>query len=548
MQNIFKAALLVLVIVFWTGCGGVTEEEGSSSGGVSGTLDVDCSGIHCGSSGNTYTGSGIGVWRYKNGGSRAATLNVSLSNIANKDIMIVFTNEGNSRVNLPYIYVNSTLHNLYNEMNIQSDNDDYIDTFNHIPDTVREFNARNFALKKSESNQNINYNQLSAKTVGDWNVWNIVNRYDQNEQRNATLRHQQTVSGGRTVNIWVENSEYRSDRISSATVNEIAQYLNIIVNSVTSVAGEPWGTYDAELNELLIPASQPLNIVFVNYDQNGYALGVLGYFYALNNFLNGNGVSNSNEALAVFVDTETIYLHSEGKKHIISTIAHELTHAVVFYKRGIVMNDYFDTFLNEMSAIMMEDIVAKKLDSTFNDVKFRYIDWHEETSYNNDFANWCTPDNNWCFGGDQSYDIAGSFGAYLLRQHGIAFYKELFATRSSSGSDLHARSLNILDKAIRTYNSSGLGRALQRWGASIAMFPADANLTGFGYPARNNDNGFNFEAFNGNDYKQYRALPTYSPASLAAHGHFPFLRKETNNIYATELTVPAGVSVSIVVK
>jgi hypothetical protein len=460
-----------------------------------------------------------------------------LSNVLNKDITIVFTNEGTSSVNLSPIFVDSSLHN---EISIQNENYNYVDTFNHIPNAVREFNERNFKFKKSEPNQNINYNLLSAKTwaIGEEHVWDIVNKNDAHEKRTATLRKQETVSE-RTVNIWVENSEYVSGKIDNTTINSISQYLNTIVNSVVSVAGEPWGEHKYPD---LIPADQPLNIVFVNYDKDNKAFGTLGYFYSINNLLNEGDVHDSNEALAIFVDTETIYLNSDGKLHIVSTIAHELTHAVHFYQRAVHIDDSFDTFLNEMSAIMMEDIVAKKIDPIFNDSKLRYTKWHNGTSYHYDFA-------HWKLGGDINYNIAGSFGAYLLRQHGVDFYKTLFATRSdSSVSGSHAKSLNILDKAIKSYNGNGLGRALQRWGASIAMFPANASPEGFGYPDRINDNGFTFEAFDGSDYKQHRALPTSSPASLSAHGHFPFLRKALSDTYTESFVVPSNVSVTIVVK
>ncbi|MDR1614079.1 MAG: hypothetical protein LBS26_00720 [Campylobacteraceae bacterium] len=539
MQKMFKIFLTAAVIVFWVGCGGVEEEDGSSGGGgESGVLTSDCSGTYCGSNENNYAGSGIGVWRYKNSGSRNAALNVSLNNVANKDITIVFTNEGVSSVTLPYISVDTSLHN---EMSMQNwGGGDYVDTFNYIPDAIREFNAREYLLKEVEPSQSIiNYNQIFAKTwsLGEQNEWYVHKSSTVYEKRIATLKKQITVSG-RTVNIWVENSEYGSGKMSDTIINSISGYLNTVISSVVSVAGEPWGQHSYTN---LISAVQPLDIVLVNLKKDNQPFGTLGYFYALNNFLNSGTITSSNEALAVFVDTETIYLHSNGTLYAVSTIAHELTHAVHFYQRSVRIDDPFDTFLNEMSAIMMEDIVAKKIDSTFNDVKFRYIDWHEESDYRYDFA-------DWSLSGDTNYDVAGSFGAFLMRQHGINFYKALFATRSSSGSTDHEKSLNILDKAIKSYNGEGLGRALQRWGASIAMFPSSSSPSGFGYPARNSDNGFTFEAFDGNSYKPYRKLPTYSPASLYAHAHFPFLRKTAGYTYSEQFIVPPKVSVSIVVK
>jgi hypothetical protein len=106
--------------------------------------------------------------------------------------------------------------------------------------------------------------------------------------------------------------------------------------------------------------------------------------------------------------------------------------------------------------------------------------------------------------------------------------------------------MDALATALKNYG--GLELALRNWGASIAMFPATTAPKGFGYPARFNDNGFNLEAFDGNAYRQYRNLPTSSPATLAPNAHFPFLRKTEKNIYNESFVVPTGVSVSIVVK
>ena len=119
------------------------------------------------------------------------------------------------------------------------------------------------------------------------------------------------------------------------------------------------------------------------------------------------------------------------------------------------------------------------------------------------------------------------------------FYKTLLRTSSSS--------TDAIDKAIKTYDSGGLAKALRNWGASIAMFSTAPK--GFGYPARNNDNGFNLAAFDGNSYKSYRKLPTFSPATLAPRAHFPFLRQPTSSYTHNEqFKVPSGVGVSIVVK
>jgi hypothetical protein len=541
------AFFILLPVYFFSGCGGV-EEEGKSAS--SSSLTPGCSGSYCGASGLSYTGNGVGVWSYINDGTYWVNLNVSLSNVANRDITIVFTNTAESSVNMPYIPVNTALHS---EMSPKYAK--HTDTFNRIPDFIRDFNPKDL-LSKSQNMQD--YPLLLAKTYskGDERKWDVSVEDKQGnsvyENRTATLKEKQTLSNGLTVNIWVENSEYASDKVNDAIISRILQSLETIVVSAENLIGKPWGTRNGSY---YIPSDQPLDITLVNFDKNGKAGGVLGYFWGINNVLNNEipasweEKGHSNEALVVFVDTETLYKDANGTLYGISTIAHEFTHAVHFYQRYVLMNDGFDTFLNEMSAIMMEDIIAKKIDNEFNDAKFRYIDWHKESDYRYDFA-------DWSLGGDRNYDVAGSFGAYLLRQHGVEFYKTLFKTRGDSSANCgesntpacRLRSLKILDKAIKTYNGEGLKRALSRWGASIAMFPSNASPNGFGYPVKYSG-GFEFEEFDGSAYKQYRTLPTSSPASLPAHGHFPFLRKgSSGGSYSETFSVPPNVSVSIVVK
>jgi hypothetical protein len=561
MRKLLVIFFTLLFVCLISGCDGVqTEENGSSGGGVVySLLSPDCSGANCGSSGSSYTGSGVGVWRYKNGGAQSAYLNVSLSNVADRDITIVFTNEGDSLVTMPLIYIDKDLKNEISGEYSKTDGE-YIDALNHIPDVVREFDPKLLISKKSSTRYNY---QRFAKTwtEGEERNWTISvedkfgNSIYQN--RTAALKKQQTLSNGITVNIWIENSEYGSEQVNDTMIERISQNLETIVSSAVNLIGKPWGTH--EYSDELIPSEQPLDIVLVNFDKNEKALGIIGYFWSLNNFLNNylcgspelvDYCNHSNEALAVFVDTETLYKHEKGMLHGISTIAHEFAHVIHFYQRDVIMDDSFDTFLNEMSAIMMEDIVAKKIDNEFNDAKLRYIDWHNNTLYRYDFA-------DWRLSGDANYDIAGSFGAYLMRQYGVEFYKTLFKT--SSGSSTYCgeantpvcrlRSLNILDKAIKTHsNNEGLGRALQRWGAGIAMLPYNASPNRFGYPRLNDPNGFEFEEFDGSAYKQYRRLPADSPASLNAHGHFPFLRKTTNNTFTETFIVPRNVSVSVIVK
>ncbi|MDR1007338.1 MAG: hypothetical protein LBL65_02080 [Campylobacteraceae bacterium] len=493
-----KAILILLPALFLAGC--CVDEYGNVTiGKCEVKAVIQCNGDSCGNSLNSYTGTGNDVWSYKNSGNSNVNLTVSMANIADKEITIVYTNEGSGYVTMPSIYIDKTFKNeIY----------PYEGIFNYLPDAVIDFEPDELI----EQSDDLKLNQAPS-----YKVWNEGNKYNWRIHsccgggtRTSTLRKQLTVNG-RTINLWVEDSEYANGGMDTARINYIASYINDIYTNVVSVAGEPWG---AHKYLTLISSNQPLDIVFYN---TGGSVG--GYFTSANNY-----VSKSNEALVIFIHTRM------DNGYTLATIAHELTHAINFYQRYVLMgsgsDNKYKSFLEEMTAVMMEDVISSNI--SYNAVKNRYGNWLSTPLYH------CS------FGSEECsvYDMGGSFGSFLMRQYGIDFYKTLLRTSGSS--------TDALDKAIKVYDDGGLVKALRNWGASIAMFSTAPK--GFGYPARSNDNGFSLEAFDGNTYRQYRKLPVSSPATLAPNAHFPFLRKPTTNTYSEWFVVPKGVGVSIVVK
>jgi hypothetical protein len=527
-----KAILVLVSALLLAGC--CYDENGKL---VSGDCKVKtdgvtfkCDGSSCGSNLILYTGTNVGVWSYKNSGSSSVKFDISVSDLPDKEITIVYTNEGTSNVNLPSISINTALKNeIYPDFS-----QTYVDdTFNYIPDEIKNFELPELTEQYNEPNFNL------TPLYATWNVgnklnWNVSSTFSP-VSRAVTLKKQTKVSS-RTVNIWVEDSEYGSGKIDDAKINEIASSISNVYTNVISLTGELWGTHRYSN---LISNDQPLNMVFVNLNKDGQPFGTVGYFWARDNYLK-TSVVDSNEALAMVVDTETYYLKNsagiDGKFYILSTIAHELTHAANFYQRDVSMGgtNGYDTFLEEMTAVMMEDIISSKI--SYNDIggkNGRYAQWLGAPLYHQNFADWKSSNV-------ASYNVAGSFGAYLLRQYGTKFYKTLLKTSGSS--------ISTIDNAIKVYDSDGLAKALRNWGASIAMFPAATAPKGFGYPEYS-DNGFKLEAFDGNTYRQYRKLPTSSPSTLAPNAHFPFLRKTTSGgVYSESFSVPKGVGISVVIK
>ncbi|MDR3346792.1 MAG: hypothetical protein LBS73_06420 [Campylobacteraceae bacterium] len=563
MKNIYKTFALSSVLILLSGCVETIEDNNKSnndaeSASVSAAaaapvvlLVDDCDGISCGANGNSYKGSGVGVWRYTNKGSGTASLDISLSNVGGKDVTVVFTNERSSSISLPSngIPLNKIIPDKFLEQKVAETIELGASTFNDIPDHIRHFDKQEMLRQAAEnSSQNFAVKPSSQKEwiLGNQTIW-YVQPGEITEIHTATLR-KQTKSGYRTINFWVENGEFTDGKISQTTLDYISEkFTNSVYNNVVSIAGEPWGATGSAYGNSLIDENQPLDIVFVNFDRNSKGGGVVGYFWALNNMRTSSYYKYSNEALVFFADTETLYLTPNGINIMLSVAAHELTHMVNFYQRDVRMSvsDVYDIFLEELTAVMMEDVIGSQIAEGFNDVRDNnYRTWLSGALYNCDFTDW----NN-CNGQNiNSYHVAGSFGAYLLRHYGIGFYKNLlkYPVPRPLGINDRQNSIALLDNVIKTANGEGLGRAVQRWGAGISLLPSDSLPTNLGYPERY-EGQFYLSAFDSISFQDTQRL-AQKPSVLNGYGHYVTKGGTTADQYRETVAVPSGVSVAVVVK
>ena len=366
------------------------------------------------------------------------------------------------------------------------------------------------------------------------------------QARAATLQRQATFADGRVINLWLENTETGSSKVTDAILDTLldrfARPQYSVYGMVTGLAGQPWGTYGNYTD--LIASSQPIDIVLVNFIPDGKPYGLMGYFHSLNNFKKNpahDQLKYSNESLSFYIDTETLYLDkTKGMDAQVGTLAHEFIHMINFYQRSVLKGPRyaFDTFLDEMSAVMIEDILSEKLTPGSNSARDGLVPrWLNRSTFNCDPTNWGIGDT--CFG----YNVVGAYGAYLLRQYGVGFYQQLLKDTSSSDS------WTVLDHAITQAGGPGLAGTLPRWGSSIALLPAAASPQGFGYPQRQDASGYTLVGIDGAALAAARQLPTQVPSTLVGHGHFPFTRQsDAQGNYQEQLTVPPGVTLTVVVQ
>ncbi|MFA9441108.1 hypothetical protein ACDA63_15845, partial [Uliginosibacterium sp. sgz301328] len=518
---------------------------------------ADCSGTNCGAaSNNTYGGTGVGIWHYSNTGSAPVSLPITIYNVpSSASVTLIYTNDKATSVAFPAVSL-GTSKSVVAKVASATDTADS-SRANTIPSIVRDFDARSRMRSAATASNTGRAKTLAVAatpkyTVGQSRNWYISQNDNSITTRTATLRRKATASDGRVINIWVEDSEYGSGRFTSAHVDQFAQRFAIDSQSVYSMVvgliGEPWGSHSYPND--LIPADQELDIVFVNFDRNSKPYGMIGYFWSNNNFYIDPSVQYgqySNESLSFYMDTETVYLASgdDGVKIQLSTLAHEFTHMINFYQRGVLMsspasNAYYDfeTFLEEGSALMTEDIVGLNIDPTYNALRDdSFADWIYSSRYNCGYIDWNGTPNTSCF----SYAVSASFGGYLLRQYGVDFYKSLLRDKSSTDSVV------LLDGAIRKAGGPGFAEALRRWSTMGTLLPATGAPSGYGMPARS-EYGFTLPAINGPAYAAYVTYPSSLPTTLQPYAQFPLRRSAVSGAYTETVPVPAGVSVTVVVK
>ncbi|WP_047218547.1 MULTISPECIES: M30 family zinc metallopeptidase [Delftia] len=540
-----KTAIALALGAVLAGCGG---GGGGGPSGPSSQLTAACSGTACGAANaTTYSGQGVGVWSYTNTTQAEQQIPVGLTNLGSKQVTLIYTNNGDASVPMPALTLTPPA---ATTATAQKSLSAAPATVNRIPERIRNFKPR-LTAADMQARQSIKPQAAAILPVGSQRSWFVQPGDSRIEARQATLRRQASVptpTGTRTINVWLEDSEYDAAKVSDAMLDTLLQRFtsgsDAVYPLITGLSGEPWGAHS--YSDLIDP-EQPLDIVFVNFVPDRTPYGLLGYFWSLNNFKQDPAnpdLKYSNQSLSFYMDTETLYLDpAEGMTNQISTLSHEFVHMTNFYRRSVQLSkpgtDYaFDTFLEEMSAMMGEDIVAQRVTPGFNSIaNGRVPSWLSRSGFNCDPAAWSADTAAPCFG----YDVNGSLGAYLVRQYGVGFYKQLLSNTTSTDS------LQVLGNAIQQAGGPTLPVAIQRWGANIALLPGDVP-SGYGWPART-DQGFTLAAINGSSLASSRVLPTTAPVNLNARGHFPFLRQpDAQGTYQEQLRVPAGSTLTAVVR
>ena len=224
---------------------------------------------------------------------------------------------------------------------------------------------------------------MPTPAVGDTRSWKEY-AFDM-KSYSATVNAVCSVSNGRNVVIWVDGS-YGNTVFDS----DITAFANAYCGStggyarLTTLLGDVWGTVPASQSSNLIsdsPTKQDINIVIVAATTN-YG----GYFWGENDFASSY-YPNSNEALVFFINGNG--LHS-GVNYYVSALLHESTHMINFYQRAVMRSAYHDTWLEETSAMMAEDIVTPAVLGGYNTVATTRVPGYASTGGAVSYIDWAS--------------------------------------------------------------------------------------------------------------------------------------------------------------
>lgn len=550
--------LASLALVGGCGGGGDAEQDRGGNGADTGTtqpeqpgpapapapvplggLKPDCLAPGCAAlAPDRYAGAGVGIWKVVNDTAAPVAVPLSVDGLSGQDVTLVFTNttlspQPMSPVPLtpgrrePAIF--RSLRQVANDSSVR-----------HAPDLIREFNRVQGPALLRTSKPAPPRRSLRALALppapGTTRTWSV--HVNSMETREATLVRT-AERDGVTVNLWLEDGEAGPDKMSDAILDGVlARFFTdpgAIYRRATALAGAPWGTHP--FADLIGPGG-PIDIVLVNFDHDQEPYGLMGYFWSYNNFQKGPSTPDSNESLSLYLDTETFYRSANGigLNTQYSTLAHEFMHMVNFYQRGVLLDNTFDTWMEELSALMLEDVLADGLTPGYSPIRDgRFPDYLNQGAYNCSLLAWDDDSSSACF----SYSIAGTFGGYLLRQYGIGFFRQLLRDNSSTDS------IERLDSTIRRAGGPGMAEAVRRSALSAALLPAIAP-GGFGLPERLEE-GITLVPIDGTHYRADRVLPPSVPAELVPLGSFPVVRQAVRGTYAETVTVPPYTTLSVVI-
>lgn len=492
----------------------------------------------------------IGVWEFDASASQSTeTVSVDIDGFNGQQVTLLLTNTSNREIGIPEslgLLVRPAGDTAQSLQAYQAP----IKAHNQTPSSISEFNTRDWkkfiptpdALKtQRQTIQALNTRPIPS--LGSTKTWKdcrsvYAELCGTDVDRNTTLMAQQTTQSGITVNVWVQNDEIGPGKVSLQMAENLATAYasqNGIYDAMVDFKGPPWGAHDQP--GVLIPDSGMIDIVLLNLTLDSTPYGLVGYFFGANNY-STQILPTSNEAVAVFLDTESLHLISNGLSFIKSALVHEATHMRNFYQRVVVNQDIdFPLWLEEFTALAAEDILSDRLDPTFNTLTEYSLPYF--IALNNQSCNFkrfeftptmCDP-----------YATNATLAGFLVRQLGVPFYKALL--NASTGNAETA--MNAAIKSVAP--ASDLNDQLIKFSRTMAALAEPSSFPqGMGMPSLLSSDGYSVPGIDLSRFRQFVPSSNARPSTIAPNSSVFYHAGETQGKFTKKVQVPAGLRFSVI--
>ncbi len=456
-----------------------------------------CSGAMCSAfDSHTYSGSGIGVWRYHNATDQDRTIGLSISGVMpGKSVALIFSNgQRNAIPTLPdwgalapdasrakdgLSKPASSLepeHKLQLHYQLQEQNrilaEEFIGTLN------RQRNGKRSTGTAGIESPDFLPVGVVPPAIGTTRIWNDNYDFNSPVPYTATVHSSCVLKTGRSAVFWVDPNVVTAPgfqqsnliMIENAFCGPAGGYAGLV-----DLLGDVWGSSAAQFPTLIQDtAGDPRNInIVMIHPPPTTSWG--GYFYSRNNF-SSSRFPDSNQDLVFFTNGRSFL---NNPQFSLFNLLHEMTHMINFYQRSVARGSAHDSWLEETSAMMAEDMIAPTINASYSANLgniYGYLVSGAGTSY-----------INWSVLAADHYNMGGAFGAFLNRRYGPSLSSRL--VDSCSDGSANSSSYVCLDSLLISKGSQGFGDEFARFGATtLSALPAINIPGGFGYPATTIDN------------------------------------------------------------
>ncbi|MCR5188113.1 MAG: hypothetical protein K6C97_04195 [Treponema sp.] len=230
--------------------------------------------------------------------------------------------------------------------------------------------------------------------------------------------------------VWYKEKDGIS--VTDDQLQTLADTFDSIYEKETYIFGDNYDENCNYSNLIDIQSEQMVNLlvydIFDDYS-SGQSSGTFGYFWSFDFWLNDDDAEESymsNECECLHLDS---YFLEAAEDYMRSTIAHEFQHLLHFVNKTIKYATsngsssfrYSSTWFNEMMSMVCEDIMQSQIELDDDDSPKSRLPYFNANHYLG-FSTWYSSSNSKIY---SAYANAYTFGAFLVRNFGIDFIKEL---------------------------------------------------------------------------------------------------------------------------